>query len=63
MVYAFYELNGLSKAPLQKIFRSEYFKTALNTAVGGQKRDREVEECSFKVLSAIIGFMYRLACT
>ena len=39
-------------------FRSEYFKTALNTAVGGQKSTIKVEECSFKVLSAIIGFMY-----
>ena len=39
-------------------FRSEYFKTALNTAVGGPKSTIEVEECSFKVLSAIIGFMY-----
>ena len=38
--------------------RSEYFKTALNTAVGGEKSTIEVEECSFKVLSAIIGFMY-----
>ena len=40
------------------IFRSEYFKTALNTAVGGEKSTIEVEECSFKVLSAITGFMY-----
>ena len=39
-------------------FRPEYFKTALNTAVGGQKSTIKVEECSFKVLSAIIGFMY-----
>ena len=38
--------------------RSEYFKTALNTAVGGQNSTIKVEECSFKVLSAIIGFMY-----
>ena len=48
------------KSPLQNLFlvRSEYFKTALNTAVGGEKSTIEVEECSFKVLSAIIGFMY-----
>ena len=48
------------KSPLQRYFlvRSEYFKTALNTAVGGPKSTIEVEECSFKVLSAIIGFMY-----
>ena len=40
-------------------FRSEYFKTALNTTVGGPKKSTvKVEECSLKVLSAIIGFMY-----
>ena len=39
--------------------RSEYFKTALNTEVGGgQKRLIAVEECSYIVLSAIIDFMY-----
>ena len=45
------------KSPLQKLFlvRSDYFKTALNTAVGGPESTIEVEECSFKVLSAIIG--------
>ena len=40
-------------------FRSEYFKTALNTTVGGPKKSTvKVEECSLRVLSAIIGFMY-----
>ena len=34
------------------------FWSGLNTAVGGQKSPIKVEECSFKVLSAIIGFMY-----
>ena len=40
-------------------FRSEYFKTALNTTVGGPKKSSvKVEECSLRVLSAIISFMY-----
>ena len=40
-------------------FRSEYFKTALNTTVGGPKKSTvKVEECSLRVLSAIISFMY-----
>ena len=39
--------------------RSEYFKTALNTEVGGGwKRVITVEECSHRVLSAIVDFMY-----
>ena len=39
--------------------RSEYFKTALNTEVGGGcKRVFAVEECSHLVLSAVIDFMY-----
>ena len=39
--------------------RSEYFKTALNTEVGGGwKRVITVEECSHLVLSAIVDFMY-----
>ena len=41
------------------ILRSEYFKTALNTEVGGGwKRVITVEECSHLVLSAVIDFMY-----
>ena len=40
------------------IFRSAYFKTALNTAVEGQKLSVKVEECSFNVLSAIVDSLY-----
>ena len=41
--------------------RSEYFKTALNTDVGDQKNDIEVQECSPHVLTTVIDFMYGIS--
>ena len=38
--------------------RSDYFKTALDTAVGEKKESIEVEECPFHVLAIIIDFIY-----
>ena len=35
-----------------------YFKTALNTAVGENKRDFDVEGCFHPVLSSAVDFMY-----
>ena len=40
------------------IFRSEYFKTALNTDVGPRKKVREVKECHPYVLETVVNFMY-----
>ena len=40
------------------ILRSEYFKTALNTAVGDNSKTMEVKEFSFEVLSTAVNFMY-----
>merc|ERR1712055_1083957 len=40
------------------IVRSEYFKTALNTAVGDNSKTMEVKEFSFEVLSTAVDFMY-----
>ena len=54
-----YKLDTVIPFLTLDIFRSEYFNTALNTAVGGLKKSTvKVEECSVKVLSAIIDFMY-----
>ena len=39
-------------------FRSEYLNTFLATAVGGKKNFIEVKECSHRVLSIIIDFIY-----
>ena len=41
--------------------RSDYFKTALNTNVGDRRNSVEVHECSHRVLSVIIDFMYGIA--
>ena len=40
------------------ILRSEYFKTALNTAVEDNSKTMEVKEFSHKVLSTAVDFMY-----
>ena len=40
------------------LFRSEYFKTALNTDVGPKKKVREVKECHPYVLETVVNFMY-----
>ena len=40
------------------MLRSEYFKTALSTAVGDQSKTMEVNEFSFEVLSTAVDFMY-----
>jgi len=37
---------------------SEYFKTALNTAVGDNSKTMEVKEFSYEVLSTAVDFMY-----
>merc|ERR1719430_508244 len=37
---------------------SEYFKTALSTAVGDNRKTMEVKEFSYKVLSTAVDFMY-----
>ena len=37
---------------------SEYFKTALDTAVGEKKKLLEVKECSYHQLDTIINFIY-----
>merc|ERR1719260_176671 len=38
--------------------RSEFFKTAMNTAVGNNNKAMQVEEFSYEVLSAAVDFMY-----
>ena len=38
--------------------RSEYFKTAMNTAVGDNSKTLEVTEFSYEVLSTAVDFMY-----
>ena len=38
--------------------RSEYFKTALSTAVGNNSKTMDVDEFSFEVLSSAVDFMY-----
>ena len=45
---------------MQTLFflRSDYFKTALDTAVGEKKKLIEVEECPFHLLTIIIDFIY-----
>ena len=43
------------------LWRSDYFKTALNTNVGDRRNSVEVHECSHRVLSVIIDFMYGIA--
>ena len=45
-------------AVLKPIFRSPYFKTALNTAVGENNKVFSVEECPPHVLTTVIDFMY-----
>ena len=40
------------------IFRSEFFKTALNTGVGDNSKSMEVNDFSFEVLSTAVDFMY-----
>ena len=45
----------------QNLRRSDYFKTALNTNVGDGRNSVEVHECSHRVLSVIIDFMYGIA--
>ena len=40
------------------ILRSEYFKTALSTAVGDNSKTMEVKDFSYKVLSTAVDFMY-----
>ena len=40
------------------LFRSDFFKTAMNTAVGNNNKAMEVEEFSYEVLSAAVDFMY-----
>ena len=41
------------------LLRSEYFKTALDTKVGGEKKMViEVKECPHHVLSLVIDFIY-----
>ena len=41
--------------------RSEYFKTALSTAVGDQKKVVDVQECSPAVLAMAIDFIYGIS--
>ena len=41
--------------------RSEYFKTALNTAVGDQKKVVDVQECSPAVLATAVDFIYGIS--
>ena len=40
------------------LLRSEYFKTALDTAVGEKKKFIEVTECNHNVLATIIDYIY-----
>ena len=41
------------------LLRSEYFKTAIDTKVGGGKKMAiEVKECPYHVLSLVIDFIY-----
>ena len=40
------------------ILRSEYFKTALNTAVGNNSKTMDVKEFSFHVTATAVDFMY-----
>ena len=40
------------------ILRSEFFKTALSTAVGNNSKTMDVDEFSFEVLSTAVDFMY-----
>ena len=42
------------------IFRSEFFKTALNTGVGDNSKTMEVKDFSFEVLSTAVDFMYAI---
>ena len=45
-----------------KVFlRSAYFKTALNTAIGEKPKDIDVQECSPKVLSVVLRFIYGIS--
>ena len=45
-----------------KVFlRSAYFKTALNTAIGEKPKDIDVQECTPKVLSVVLRFIYGIS--
>ena len=48
----------LSNSVLSYFFRSEFFKTAMNTAVGHSDKTMEVNEFSHKVLTVAVDFMY-----
>ena len=40
------------------LLRSEYFKTALNTSVGNNNKVLKVDECSSRILAAVVDFIY-----
>ena len=46
------------RSDIMSILRSVYFKTALNTAVGENRKVVDVQECSAHVLGTVIDFMY-----
>ena len=52
------EDTGRIKDGFENIYRSEYFKTALTTNVGDNRKSINVSEFSFEVLSIAVDFMY-----
>ena len=45
-----------------KVFpRSAYFKTKLNTDIGEKPKDVDVQECTPKVLSVVLRFIYGIS--
>ena len=43
------------------LLRSEYFKAALNTSVGNNNKVLKVDECSPRILAAVVDFIYGIA--